>query len=147
MSFDVCEYLSTYRSFAAFHENKNIIICVFLSSSLTQCNPCKCDRIWQNFAALTKLENSSAVFVCGQWPKDLLPNYLSCCCSSSCYSGLLVNVLLGCTSGLNLAAYQGPVLALFEVKFNIWQGFEPTLGKVLHNLGIFHCCKWPNIKE
>ena len=36
--------------------------------------------------------------------------YLSCFCS-----GHLVNLLLGCTSGLNLAADLGPVLALFKV--------------------------------
>ena len=38
-------------------------------------------------------------------------NYLSCC------SGHVVNLLLGCTSGLNLAADLRPVLALFMFQF------------------------------
>ena len=42
-------------------------------------------------------------------------NYLS---SSS--SGHLVNLLLGCTSGLNLAADQGPVLVLFYLGVTWW---------------------------
>ena len=47
------------------------------------------------------------------WPTAEVPcNYLSCSCSS----GHFVNLLLGCTSGLNLAADLGPVPALLNYK-------------------------------
>ena len=67
---------------------------------------------------------ATLIFVCGQRLKYIVPNYLSFCCSSS--SGHFVNLLLRCTSGLDLAADLGAVLALF-IKNWIWFSTFVTL--------------------
>ena len=50
------------------------------------------------------------IFVCLRPMADGPSDLLSCSCS-----GNFVNLLMGCTYGLNLAADLGPVLALFLV--------------------------------
>ena len=52
-------------------------------------------------------------YICLQPTAEGPNNYLNCF-SSCCSSGHLVNLLLGCTSGLNLATDLRPVLALFS---------------------------------
>ena len=56
--------------------------------------------------------NPADVYYFCLWPTAEGPsNYLSCSCSRH-----FINLLLGCTSGLNLAADLGPVLALLLCK-------------------------------
>ena len=54
-------------------------------------------------------------------------NYLSCC---SC-SGHLVDLFLGCTSGLNLATDLGPILALHQRALRIGRSITVWLTSCL----------------